>query len=346
MSGAGGSRPAWLLMQQRLRSGWASSRAKRALSWWAEQLLACLPSSLRHRLQALSAENNLPWPLAASTQASQAKPVYLVLPASEVLACAISLPWKAVHDLRSVVGFELDKYTPFTPEQVHFDVQAEPLIKDQPIRVTVWLIERKRLAAILEPVQAQGWITSRVDVSGQTGKPQGINLLPPDAHSARRRALLRLKLRACVLGTILAVGLGLSVLANREAQLEWMQQEVKTLRGKAQQVEAMRQKVQARKEVEATLRRSAPGEQATVALLDTLTRCLDSGTWIEQLNVEANGEVRLAGYSRRASDLPAKLMECAGLEKAGFMGSVQADRSSGTERFTLVAQRRLSGAQP
>ena len=49
--------------------------------------------------------------------------VRLVLTPEQALLKTITLPLATEENLREVVGFELDRHTPFTPDQAYYDVQ-------------------------------------------------------------------------------------------------------------------------------------------------------------------------------------------------------------------------------
>ena len=50
--------------------------------------------------------------------------VRLVLTPDQALVKTITLPLATEENLRAVVGFELDRHTPFTPDQAYYDVQT------------------------------------------------------------------------------------------------------------------------------------------------------------------------------------------------------------------------------
>ncbi|MEQ1517989.1 MAG: hypothetical protein ABL931_16030, partial [Usitatibacteraceae bacterium] len=49
--------------------------------------------------------------------------VRLVLTPEQVLVKTVTLPLATEENLREVIGFELDRHTPFTPDQAYYDVQ-------------------------------------------------------------------------------------------------------------------------------------------------------------------------------------------------------------------------------
>ena len=72
--------------------------------------------------------------------------VVLVLPDDQVLRRTVELPLAARENLREVVSFELDRYTPFAAEDVMFDL---PEAAGDPVTVDRDLVQ-VRLKAVAE----------------------------------------------------------------------------------------------------------------------------------------------------------------------------------------------------
>lgn len=323
---------------------WERSVLKIVLRWWRDNLLACLPVKWKAPILDIFKPICIDWPLPLNIVSGGEKKVTLLLPASEVLVCPISLPWGALRRIRAVVNFEIDKYTPFSASQVRFSLLLGSVIPGKSLNVTLVVIERGRLQSIIDEAHAVGLKVYRIDVKVTSNSTMRVNLMPLEGERRYRIRLARTRVVASAFILILATGLGVTWLDREHSRLDNMRQEVKLIRNQAQEVEAMRQQLQIRKEMEQALYRSVPGEGQSLALLNVLTHCLGSDTWLTELNNDISGEVRMVGYSRQASALPARLMDCAGLDKVRFQGTVQADRNTAIERFTLNALRRSAEA--
>lgn len=325
--------------RSKIKALWDRSFLKLALYWWRENLLACLPGKWKVYISDTVQPIRVDWPLPLDVVPGVEKKVILALPASEVLVCPISLPWGALRKLRAVVNFEVDKYTPFSADQVRFFLLLGAAFPGKSFNITLVVIEYRRLQSIIEKVHAEGLKVDRIDVKIASNSTMGINLMPLEGERKYRALLAKTRLVASSFIVVLAVSVGVAWLDKEHARLDAMRQELKLIRNQAQEVEAMRQRLQTRKEMEQVLRRSAPGEGQSLAFLSVLTHCLGADTWLTELNNDTNGELRMVGYSRQASALPARLMDCAGLDRVRFQGTVQADRNTALERFTLLAQR-------
>jgi general secretion pathway protein L len=104
----------------------------------------------------------------------------LLLPANTVLIQHLSVPLLATRNLREVLGFELDKHTPFNATELYFDARVISRDKRQ-AKVVLVAILRERLQAILDHCEQQGLVLQAVDVRDTQGTPLSIDLLPsPD----------------------------------------------------------------------------------------------------------------------------------------------------------------------
>ncbi|WP_157969785.1 PilN domain-containing protein [Pseudomonas huaxiensis] len=274
----------------------------------------------------------------ASEEPVTAGPQVLLLAPGAVLECTLALPRMSLHAARQVLLFELDKYTPFTPTQVCFDVCLLPGGASQSMWINLVMIERERLDGIVREALALSIEAGWVDVCDPVGRPLGLDLLSGTVHGrARRQARLvrRLLKAACVM---LALATLNAWVERREQALETRREELSRARASALEVDGMRKQWQARVEMERAFQLNEEQRLTSVAMLDLLTRCLPEQTWLDSLQASRDGRLQLSGSSERASDLPELLNECAGLRKAVLQGGIQPDRESGRERFTLQAR--------
>lgn len=330
-------------LSARLVASWRLSPLLAGLRWWSAQLLACLPESWRTRLDGYRQPRWVHWPLQPQVCAGQNNTITLLMPACEVLLCPLTLPAQAVRNLKAIVSFELDKYTPFTRDEVCFDALVDVVTPGKPLAVTLVVIKRSRLLSALDDARAQGLAVGRVDAADAAGQPLGIDL-SSTLRSAASTRLPQLRLAASLMALLLVVLLALSWVSNRQLRLETMRQEIAELRVQAKQVDTLRRQLQLRVDTEKTLELNAAKRRNSLALLDALTRCINVDTWLEELQVHADGQVRISGLSRKASELPSQLANCAHLVAPTFQGGVQPDHNSTLEHFTLQATRQDSGA--
>lgn len=358
-------RPWW----DRVRRGWRGSPMPAFLAWWGGELRAMLPSRWRgwfgtgadwYLLQVAGerwtlrrrgrAEPLAGWdepiegaPLLAFNAALQHVDredlrVALLVPQSLVLRRSLHLPLAARDNLQQVVGFEMDRQTPFSVAQVYYAVRelGAPATAAR-CHVELVAVTRSALDPLLARVRAQGMSIDAVDVA-QGDDRLGLNLLP--AEQVPRRAHPRRRLNLIV-GAVVVVLLLLVCgewLHNREAALSQMQAEVAGMRGDAQQVAALRQQLQDNAGAAGFLAKRKKDTVGMLSLLEDATARLPDGTWLERFSVDNTGQIGMQGQSQQAAKLLDALKDSRVITDAGFQGSIQPDPATGKERFYLTAK--------
>jgi general secretion pathway protein L len=358
-----------------LRQAWRDSPLPGAIAWWTKELQAMLPArlrrafatgpswfllerqtdgwSLRHtgELSGVTVDDALP-PAAQLTMLREAmsrvadddRRMALLLPAHSVLRRRLSLPLAARGNLRQVAGYELDRQTPFRPEQVHYGVREWP---GAPVagKVTVELaaVPREVLDPLLDLLAAMGLSIDAVDVADGHVRA-GLDVLPPS------RAAPRVNRRGRV-NAALAAGLVLVTFAcmatwlhNRQAALATMQADTEAMHAGAQKVAALRQRLTDSAGAAGFLAQRKNGSVPVLAVLDELTRRLPDDTWLERITINANGDVGFQGQSPQAAKLVDALKNAKLLGEPSFQGTIATDPTSGKERFYMVAKVRKPAA--
>jgi len=333
----------WRAVSELLSERWERSPMPGFFTWWWHELAGCLPASFKRQFKAGEPRPVLRWPLPNDASSGPARTVSLLLEPAQVLECDVQLPRMPRHALGKVMAHEIDRYTPFTSDEVYFDVRVLGAVPLGTMDVRLTVIARSRLDDIVCQAQRLGIEVASVDVLDSHGQPQGIELLSASAFAqlAKRASAVRHGLLASAL--ILALACMSAWVERREQALEVRRAQLADIRSSALQVDAMRKQLQARTELERALRLREAQRLGSVAQLDLLTRCVPEQTWLDGMRADADGQLVLTGTSSRASDLPAQMSECAGLLKATLQGGIRPEPETGREHFTLHA--RLPGSE-
>ncbi|WP_425224524.1 PilN domain-containing protein [Pseudomonas sp.] len=312
-----------------LHRHWHASPAQRLWHAWRDELLGLLPERWRQRLTGRMPLQVLHWPLDEPADPTPAR--VLVLPRSEVLVQTLTLPLAAARDLQNVLGFELDKYTPYRADQVSFCAQVLGQ-GGSTLKVRLVVILRQRLEQIL--AECAGFTLLGVDV--RDGERLGVNLLPEALRPKRERGgrLNRGLLLACA-GLLLT--LMVLWLQSRDALLIEMQAQVRQQQAQIGQLQQVRDTLANTQGAAHYLIARKAAQPALASLIADLSHCLPDGTWLEQLEVDDGGQVTLAGQSTQASALIGQLKQCHSLDDPQFQGVIQPDGETGKDRFSLRA---------
>lgn len=308
---------------------WRGSLLQAGWRLWLKELRGCLPAWLSiHDIP----EYRYHWPLTdpVAHPGGEVRQV-LVLAQGAVLLQTLQLPLAAARNLSTVVGYELDRFTPFEAEQLYFVARQEQRTATQ-VQVTLVAILRERLDQILVECAALGLQPHAVDVNAM-----GIDLLPAPLRPRQRPAGKGLQRSLPWLCGALLIAAMLLWLNDRQRVLDVMHEQVQQQKAQVAEVQRLRQQLLNTRGAAQYLIRRKSAQPPLAALLNELTACLPADTWIDQLDVNNGAEVSFSGQSAKASALITRIKACHSLENAQFEGVIQPDAQTGKDQFSLRA---------
>ena len=168
------------------------------------------------------------------------------LPASQALERTLTLPAALAENLRQTLSFELDRYTPFRPEQAYFDYRlGEPSSGAGTLRVELAVVPKAVVEQHLARVAALGLEVGGVVLPEDFKNPHSRyrNFLPaasiPYVPSARFRQRLAFGMLAVVL---LVAVLAVPIWQKRTAAIDLLAP-VAQAKAAAQEADALRDKL-------------------------------------------------------------------------------------------------------
>lgn len=252
-------------------------------------------------------------------------PVHLRLPAGHVLHRDVSLPLAVARDLPTAVGFEMDRLTPFTVDQVIWStagLRRYPASAE--LRFTLLMVLR-------QPVEALAAALSRIDlypafVECAAGRIALRANRPGDRKRAAAWALCGVLALACVVTPVIKQQLALQTAARQLAALEPVRAEAMALNR--------------------SLAASAAGAAAIAAgtqrldplpALAALTNALPDDTWLSDLTLN-QGELTFDGQSANAAKLIAILAGSRHFADPRFTAPVTRATNGGADLFSIQAK--------
>jgi general secretion pathway protein L len=322
--------------------------------WWLGELAALVPAALRTRLsgggERLLLEVGGAAPRFFRLRGRKAVPLddrklasrkskttlTLALPRGEIVTRPTELPLAAEENLREVVGFEMDRLTPFSRDEVYYACRVTGRdAKAGYLKVDILLAPRGKVDALLAGLRGDGLRIVALDVATEfPGRPLGVNLLPqatrPRSSRLTRGLAGALSVAAVVLLTV-ALQIPLQRKGDYAAALDARVTAERTRVGALRRLEEEIAGLQvADSSLEDLKRRNA----FTLALLDQVTRLLPDDAWLNQLSV--NGErLDLGGFSPNSSKLVTTFEESPQFTETVFRAPVTQDPRLGLERFSL-----------
>lgn len=264
-------------------------------------------------------------------------PQVLGLPAARLLRRSLSLPAAALENLDAVLGFELDRQTPFKPDQVYF--ASRVLRQDagsKQVQVELLVVPRPVLDEAVAALGPLSDTLAGVDVLDARGRRVGVNLLPAERRASQPRTQPLIQ-AGLLLASIVLVFFGLGqIVDNRVAAVESIQAESEAQRERAREVSALRSQLEDSAAAANFLAVQKQTQASMVLLLDELTRRLPDDTFLTRLSVSGN-QVSLSGYSAQALKLVGELQKSELLKDAALNGGVQQEPRVSRDMFTINA---------
>ncbi|WP_303637866.1 PilN domain-containing protein [Stenotrophomonas tuberculopleuritidis] len=341
--------------------------AGRFLRWWRQSLLAWVPvrwqwalgwSQTRLLLQrddgqlqvwreagdGLEPVVRLPWPLAPADldrvlePRLRSLPRVWVLPAAEVLRRSLRLPAAAADRLHAVVGYEIDRQTPFEASQVSYGVRELGTAGEGQLQVELVAWPLRQLDEWRQQNPDWADALAGIDAIDAQGRPLQVNLLPPAYRQQRPDPMRRWNLLLAVAAVVMLVLAAAQVLDNRRDAADTLREQVERSARSARGVASERTQLQTLLDGAAFLEAQRNQRASTIEVWNELTRRLPDGTYLEKLAIE-NNSLQLIGLSSEASQLVPLLQDAPQWRKVNLTGVLQADgAASGRDRFTLTAE--------
>lgn len=257
----------------------------------------------------------------------------LELPAPQVLIREVNLPVQVRDNLHRVVGFELDRLTPFKPEEVLFDVRAAATVaRGAKVRAELAVCRRDAAAEWLDRLREAGSPVSRLT---WVGAWPGANLLPISERPKQRRFGSWLILSLSLLVLALLVSVLITPLWQKGEQRLALERSLRKVRIQAEEVGKVRDELERARLGSVEVLNRKRGQPRMTDLLREVTDLLPDGTWVQTLNYR-DGEVDIRGESTQATALISLLERGPGITGATFRSPVMQVASTGQERFHIA----------
>lgn len=369
-------RSIWALLGSRARE--LAAVGDQLWNWWLEELLGLIPERWQQRLRRrgnlllieadeqslsfrfgsfgtaelitrvpLGEDGSLPGlsPEQFDARVRKADQVILLVPEQRVLRKAITLPAATEPSLENVLRFEMDRYTPFTSEQVFFGYHILSRERErQRIQVELLVVQRSYidplLAGLAQAKVQPGTVTLPEALGSWSGAT--LNLLPVGSRAGQGKRGRNRRLQVAIALLLLAVLIG-SPLYQRQQTLARVQSELQQLKARTEQARGVSTELERLQTSRAFLLEQQRQAPRLLLLLDELTGLLPDHTWLMRFEDSGNS-FRLDGESAEASALIGLLEQSPLLENVRFGSPVTSNPSTAKDRFSLVAER--SKAEP
>jgi general secretion pathway protein L len=270
-----------------------------------------------------------------------AKRVIARLPSDQVVRTEVTLPRAAKTNLRQVLGFEMDRHTPFNADQVYYDFAIKKHVGQQ-IVVDLVVVRRVTMDALLDKLVNAGITATAVDIdngerSGQVPPPVVFNLLPVARSGVSRRdESVVYRWSPWILVSLAVVALTLP-LAERHIARAGLTAELEFAREAAADVQQTRDKLRLQLQPMVTFSSLRSQSPRAIAVLDELTRYLPDNTWLSRLELSGQ-KVSMQGESMDAAALISILEKSELFSETQFASPITRNSTTQKDRFVIESK--------
>lgn len=272
--------------------------------------------------------------------------VRIALAPGEALVRRVSMPAATEENLGNVLGFEMDRLTPFRAEEVYYDHRV--VGRDAAagtLAVLIAVARRDVVEAHLARARELGLSVQALvaaEESPRSGAP--LDLLPREERGERDKPQERMakQLLAAATVILLLAALGVPVLLkNREVHA--ISPALDKAATEARATGALVQELERLVADHNFLLQRRHAAYPTLAYIEEITRLLPDNTWLQQLEIKQVGKVRevvMSGETVSSSRLIEIIEQSRLLQNAAPRGTVTRGTQPGTERFVISAEAR------
>lgn len=259
--------------------------------------------------------------------------IEVAVPTGKLLTKQIQLPMAAEENLHQVLGFEMQRQTPFRADQVYFNHRIVAR-RSESQQITVELSAVPR--AVVDPALDLLGAGNLVAVNTEGGPEEGerrFAFLPDEVARPPSSSLRRVLLVSNVV--LLAAVIAIPLL-QQQRYMDELRVRLGEVRAVATTASSLQQRIDRQRARAQYLFAQKTARPASVVLLEELSRRIPDDTWLFRVEMRG-GRVHLQGTSQAASALIAELEGSRFLEDVRFASPVTQDGVSGRERFHLTA---------
>ncbi len=342
-------------------------------SWWTQELLALLPQSIvasfnygkgflivepvanaftlcyQNRTErkvlgefddSAEAQARLRASLTQDPMLADAE-VLIRLPDALCMHKLLNLPEAVGANLKQVLAYELDRYTPFKADQVYYDALRLGKPLNGQLSVALMVVQKQTLDAIFDQVTGVGLKPAYADCASQpiTQLPnkERYNLLPETSQHLKSKRPQMVMFGAMAVTFMLLLTLFLAPLWQAYQGIDKLKLHMHKVEKLALKVEDTKQAIDYLYQATNKLIDKKSHSPVLVEVLNILSKELKNDTWVSQVRF-SNGSLELLGESASASELIATLEKTTRFKNTRFISPVTQDRTTGKERFQITTE--------
>lgn len=258
---------------------------------------------------------------------------------TEVLTKQISLPANTEENLYEVIQYEMDRYTPFSKEDVYCDYRVEERLKEkQLIKVLLIVVKKEILAPVVNAIEGSGVHLQSIDVIDAQNPEQSLHnvkLLRSYADIGKNKKSSLKWLIAALAGLLLLTGI--TPLVINYIHIQKLSDELAGLEKTVQKVKQLQNEHTKMQDQVGYLVAIKDNNPSIIELLNLLTQAVPDHTYVQRLSLEG-GLLSMQGLSASASELIPIIDQTGMFDDIRFAAPVTQSGGDGLERYSITAQ--------
>lgn len=279
------------------------------------------------------------------TEKSKTEPEIILLVADEkVLRKTILLPPVALENLREVLGYEMDRRTPFSVEQVYFDYLLEENDEgNNQLKVLLFASPKEHIDQMLKLLDSWDIGPNVINVINPGININTLNLLPAEKRNANNNQANKLTLLLVVAAFCLFLAVLYVPLIKQDELLNQLETEIADSRDVVNKLKDLKLHKKALFDKASFLISKRNDYIPVIDILNELTRILPDDTWLVRFSL-TNGEIQLQGESTIASLMIQSIESSDILNDVKFRSPVITNAATQKDKFNISAK--LSDDKP
>ncbi len=262
----------------------------------------------------------------------------LRLKSDQAIKKILYLPAAAKENLHQVVAYEMDRYTPFTADQVYYAIQLLEKKENGQIKVLLICTPKRILDPLFQQLNALDIHPVVVDCeevsNNVSDKRNCYNLLPEWKKPVRDRFTRGLIAGLSLMLLLLTLAVVILPVWHEKRTVESLREQVKALEKETRIVQAQQLEIDAVIEETLTLINIKNNAPLVIQLINILSRLMPDETWLTHLKY-SKAKLQIQGQSPAASALIGILEGSAMFSNARFVSPLTQDKKTGKERFQI-----------
>jgi general secretion pathway protein L len=260
----------------------------------------------------------------------------LRLSEQDVLGKTVTLPLAAERELDQVLGFEMDRETPFKAEEIYWNHRIERADRQNGrLSVRVALVPKENLAPLLTALGQFGIRPRRAEIADG---PDAGTYLPLEGDGARaHHASNRLIWSAAVCCAALGLAAVVTPFIRQELALASLGEQIAAGRTAAAEADSLHQEIDRLASSADFVESERDKAGRPLVVLVAATRVLPDDTYLTEMELQKR-KVTLTGRSAAAARLIGPLAADGAFRNPGFAAPVTRVEALHTELFTINAE--------